>query len=165
MYNAIDYGNMNESWQKFFEEKFLILSGLYGILTPLDKIANYKLPVEAKWLYQYWWEIIPEQFYSLQADIIVNLLPLSYQKLLGLWTNCSKHKKKLEKILSNENTTIVNINFLKPDGKKISHWVKKIKWAWIKSICEKNITNFEQFWWEVVKNDENSQIVDVNVKV
>ncbi len=162
MYNAIDYSWMTEKWQKFFLENFLIFSGLYWIVKPNDKIANYKLPIEAKWLYLFWWDKIPETIKSLKADLIVNLLPISYAKLIWLGTNCSKHKKKLDLILENKNTKIVNINFLKEDSKKISHWVKKIKWQWIKDICEKNISDYRDFGGEIV---ENGQIIDVNIKV
>ncbi|USN58237.1 MAG: peroxide stress protein YaaA [Candidatus Peribacteria bacterium] len=82
MYDAIDYRGMSVSAQKFFSEHFLILSGMYGILRPDDMIGNYKLPIETKGLYQFWWDVIPEAISELQADYIINLLPLSYAKLI-----------------------------------------------------------------------------------
>ena len=32
---------------------------------------------------------------------------------------------------------------------KMTHWVKKIKWEWIKNICENKIENYNDFWWDV----------------
>lgn len=159
MFNAIDYSGMNDGWKKFFEENFLIFSGMYWIVKPLDKIANYKLPVETKWLYQFWWDKIPEKIVELKPDYIVNLLPISYAKLIWLLTPCNRHKKKLNPIIENW-TKLININFLKPDGKKISHWVKKIKGEWIKKVCEENLTDYKQFWWQIV---ENWNVIDINI--
>ncbi len=159
MYSAIWYDSMTNNWKKYFDNNFMILSGLYGLLKPKDLIVNYKLPVETKGLYDYWWDIIPDNIASLEVDYIVNLLPISYAKLLGLWTNCSKHKKKLDKIISSWKK-IININFLKEDWKKISHWVKKIKGEWIKSICEKWASSINDFWWKIL---DNWNIIDVNI--
>ena len=159
MYNAIDYEEMSESWKEFFEKKFLIFSWMYGILRPLDKIGNYKLPLEKADLYKFWWDKIPEAIINLKPDYIVNLLPINYAKLIWLGTNCNRHKKKLEKILDAW-IKIININFLKEDWKKISHWVKKIKWEWIKNICENNILDYKKFWWNII---ENWNIIDVNI--
>ena len=167
MYSAIDYSWINTKWKEFFEENFLIFSWMYGIVKPLDKIWNYKLPIETKWLYQFWWNIIPEKIAELKVDYVVNLLPISYAKLIGLGTPCNRHKKKINTILESK-TKIININFLKPDGKKISHGVKKIKGEWIKDICEKLSCHseldtesiYKAFWWEIV---ENWDIIDVNI--
>lgn len=159
MFNSIDYFWMSQIWKKFFEDNFLIFSWMYWLVKPLDKIWNYKLPIESKWLYQYWWDTIPDEINKLNADYIINLLPISYAKLIGLWTNCNRHKKKLDRILDSW-IKIININFLKADWKKISHWVKKIKWEWIKWICEKNISDYKEFWWEVI---ENWNIIDINI--
>lgn len=153
MYSAIDFENMSERWQNFFEKYFLIFSGLYGILRPKDMIANYKLPIETKGLYDFWGTKIVEKIQEINPEYIVNLLPISYAKLIGIGT-----KKLGENPLGN--TKIININFLKPDGKKISHGVKKIKWAWIKNICEQNITDYRDFWGEIV---ENENVIEVNI--
>ena len=161
MYKAIDYEKMTETWKKFFEENFLIFSWMYGILKPLDIIWNYKLPLEKVDLYKFWWDKIPDKIIELKPDFIVNLLPINYAKLIWLGTNCNRHKKKLQKILDAW-IKIININFLKEDWKKISHWVKKIKWEWIKNICEKENSPIIPF----IKGYENSfknGIIDINI--
>jgi cytoplasmic iron level regulating protein YaaA (DUF328/UPF0246 family) len=159
MFKAIDYENMNNSWKKFFEENFLILSWMYWIVKPLDLIWNYKLPIDTKWLLDFWWEKIAEKIVELKPDFIVNLLPISYSKMLWL-AKCRKHIYK-RKILIDSEIKIININFLKEDWSKISHWVKKIKWEWIKNICEKNIVDYKDFGWKIVKLDENN--IDINI--
>ena len=159
MYNAIDYKNMTEEGKKFFENNFLIFSAMYWVLKPLDIIWNYKLPLEKSPLYKFWWDKIPDVIIALKPDYIVNLLPINYAKLIWLGTNCSQHKKKLEKI-TNAWIKVININFLKKDGKKISHWVKKIKWEWIKNLCENNILDYKKFTWQI---KENWHIVDVDL--
>jgi len=158
MFNAIDYSWMNDEWKVFFENNFLVLSWMYGVVKPLDIIWNYKLPIDTKWLFDFWWEKLAEKIVEIKPDYIVNLLPISYSKLLWL-AKCRKHIHK-RKILTDAWIKIININFLKPDWKLVSHWVKKIKWEWIKNICENNLTDYEQFWWEVVNNWE---IIDINI--
>lgn len=151
MFDSIDYNNMTNKWKEFFEENFFILSWMYGLLKPLDKIWNYKLPIETKWLYDFWWDKIIKNIIILKPDYIINLLPISYNKML--WFNKNKD-------FHNYWIKIVNINFLKSDGKKISHWVKKIKWEWIKNICEKWIKDYNDFWWNI---RENWNIIEIDL--
>lgn len=139
MYKAIDYENMTAKWQKYFEEKFLILSWMFGILKPNDKIGNYKLPIETKWLYDFWKSKITNTLNELDADVIIDFLPNSYKKMID--------KKRLNKKL-------IEVDFVtekKWKIQKISHWVKKIKWEFIKQICENN-------WFEFDKNLEKIEI-------
>lgn len=158
MFNAIDYSNMNNAWKKFFDENFLIFSGMYWIVKPNDKIGNYKLPIDTKWLFDFWWNKVVSKIVDLKPNYIVNLLPISYSKLLWL-AKCRRHIHK-RKFLIDAWIKIININFLKPDWNNISHWVKKIKGEWIKNICENNLTDYKHFWWEIV---ENWEIIDVNI--
>jgi len=159
MFNAIDYSWMNGDWKTFFEENFLILSGMYGIVKPLDKIWNYKLPIDTKWLFDFWGEKIVKKIVEIKPDFIVNLLPISYSKLLWL-AKCRKHIYKRD-FLTQSWIKIININFLKENWDKISHWVKKIKWEWIKNICENNIVDYNKFGWEIV--DNWNWIIDINI--
>jgi cytoplasmic iron level regulating protein YaaA (DUF328/UPF0246 family) len=158
MFNAIDYCWMKENWKEFFEENFLILSGMYWIVKPLDIIWNYKLPIDSKWLFDFWEEKIVKKIAEIKPDFIVNLLPISYSKLLWL-AKCRKHIYKRDFLL-NAWIKIININFLKENWDKVSHWVKKIIWEWIKDICEKQIVDYKKFWWEIIKI---WNILDINL--
>ena len=160
MFNAIDYENMWEKWKDFFEENFFILSGMYWIVKPLDKIWNYKLPIDSKWLFDFWEEKIVKKIAEIKPDFVVNLLPISYSKLLWL-AKCKKHIYKRD-FLIEKNIKIININFLKENWDKISHWVKKIKWEWIKNICETKMENSPII--PFLKGNENSKKnIDINI--
>ena len=158
MFKAIDYSDMNTDEKIFFQNKFLILSGMYGVLRPLDLIGNYKLPIETKGLYEFWWTQMLQIFNDLQPHYVVNLLPISYAKLI-LWKN------KTQSTIFNEKRkfTVININFLKAEGSKISHWVKKVKGKWIQDICNKKISDYRDFWGIIVENDDNT--IDINITV
>ena len=149
MYNAIDYVWMSKEWKAYFEDTFKILSGMYGILSPLDTIGNYKLPIETKGLYTFWWEQITEALNDLEADYIVDMLPGSYGKMI--------HWKNL-------NATTIRINFLQDtqgELKKITHWVKKVKWAYIKKLCESRVKHLEELTGEKVQISENEYHINV----
>ncbi len=139
MYNSISYNEMSKLWKKYFEDNFLIFSWMYWILMPLDKIWNYKLPIEAKWLANFWKNKITEKLNSLNTDFLINFLPISYTKMIDF--------KKLK-------AKIINVNFFTQKNweyKKLSHWVKKVKWEYINNICEK--------WWidleDIIKISNN----------
>ena len=149
MYNYIDYTSLNQWWKKYFEENFLIFSGMYGILKAQDLIWNYKLPIETKWLYTYWGTQITDLLNNLKVDYIVDLLPASYAKMVDF--------KTIE-------TKIVRINFFHTkEGKlkKISHGVKKIKWEYIKNICKNWYINLEDFPWEKVTISKNEYHINI----
>lgn len=131
MFNAIDYVWMTDSWKKYFEEHFLVLSWMYGIVKPLDTIWNYKLPIESKWLLDFWWTQIIEELNKTWVTKVVNLLPDSYAKMI-YWKNKTQAKifAELRKF------EIEDKIFYKEDWKKMTHWVNKVKGEWIKELCE-----------------------------
>lgn len=148
MYNAIWYQNMTKDALNYFNDNFLIFSGLYWIVKPLDKIGNYKLPIETKWLAKYWKEDITNALNNEEVDYIVNFLPLSYMKMIDF--------KSLNK-------KVINVNFLHEKNwkiQKISHGVKKIKWEFINNICEQNVQKIADFWWKIEENDNQ---IDINI--
>lgn len=144
MFSNINYEEMSLQAKKFFEENFLIISWMYALLKPKDEIWNYKLPISTKWLYDFWENKIFEKIISEKPDFIVNFLPKDYEKVLNL--------KKNKEILEEKNIKFVNVNFLKNNWKKISHWVKVIKWKFINEICEKNISDYKNFPWKISEN-------------
>ncbi len=158
MYNAIDYSDMSKNGKIFFQDNFLILSGMYGLLKPLDTIGNYKLPIETKGLYDFWWEQILEAINALDVEYVVNLLPISYAKLIY-----GKNKTLEKEFTEKRRFQIININFLKPDGSKMAHGVKKVKGQWIHDICNKKISDYRDFWGQIVEKENN--IIDINIVV
>jgi cytoplasmic iron level regulating protein YaaA (DUF328/UPF0246 family) len=156
MFSAIDYENMNNNGKYFFQENFIIFSWMYGIVKPLDKIGNYKLPIESTWLLDFLGDKVIYKLNALKPDFVVNLLPISYWKLI-FW----KNKKQEEVFNKLRKFKIININFLKLDWKKIAHWVKKIKGEWIKNISEQNTINYKNFGWKIIEKKNN--IIDINI--
>jgi len=153
MINAIDYFGMQPEGKKYFEENFLIFSGMYAIVNPLDQIGNYKLPIETKWLAKYWQSEVTQALNDSQADYIVNLLPLSYQKMIDF--------KTLK-------PWVININFLtEKNGKivKISHWVKKIKWEWIKNVSETLGKNPQKDIFEAFGGEKNQTEKSIEINI
>ena len=149
MYNAIWYDTITEGWKLFFDEKFLILSGMYGLVYPQDIIGNYKLPIETKWLLSFWWDTISKQIQDISPDYVVTLLPLSYQKMIDF------------NALSSQ---IIHVNFYTEKNgefKKMTHWVKKVKWEWVKKICEAQIHDYKSFWWEIIATDRDLEVTIV----
>ena len=146
MFNAIWYENMSPPGKQFFESNFLILSGMYGLLRPQDCIWNYKLPIESKWLLKFWGTAITDELNSMKLDYVINLLPLSYQKMIDF--------SALE-------ASTINVDFLSEKNwevKKMTHWVKGVKWKWIKKICEEQISKYEEFWWEIETTQQEIRV-------
>lgn len=153
MFNAIDYIGMSYQGQIYFENHFMIFSGMYGIVKPNDMIGNYKLPIDTKGLVKYWKKDITKALNDSWVEYVVNLLPLSYMKMIDF------------KILIPK---VVHINFqTEKYGKvvKVSHGVKKIKWEWIKDICETLGVNwgkevFKIFGWKQINT---GKIIEINI--
>mgnify|MGYP003871172121 CR=1 FL=1 len=146
MYNAIWYKTLSDTWKKFFDKNFLIFSWMYWIISPKDAIWNYKLPIETRSLLNFWWDSITEKIQSLKPDFVVNLLPLSYQKMIDF------------DII---NSHIINMDFYTDKDwelKKMTHQVKKVKWAWIRRICEAEINDYQNFGWKIKKNGKYIEI-------
>ncbi len=132
MYNAIWYEKMSKKWQKYFDEHFLIFSGMYGILRPQDLIWNYKLPIEAKNLSLFWKDQMTQTLQNIKADLLIDFLPLSYKKMIDF----SRIWKK-----------VLEINFIDTSSwKKIAHGVKKIKWEYIQYVCEHQNSHMKDLW-------------------
>lgn len=149
MYNSIDYNWMSKEGKQYFDDHFLILSGMYGILKPQDIIGNYKLPIETKGLYVFWGSKITDAINSLKKDIVVNFLPGAYSKMID-W-------KKVD-------ATIVSVHFFevkKWEVKKMTHGVKSVKWQYIQDICMKSLSCIEDFPWEIVQISEEEFEIQV----
>ena len=61
-YQYMDVNSLDENQLGYLEEHLRILSGLYGILRPLDEISKYRLDFEDKLinLYEFWEEVFVE---------------------------------------------------------------------------------------------------------
>lgn len=127
MYDHIWYHTLSPSAQAFFDEHFLILSGMYGLLKPQDQIADYKLPVETKWIIDFWGTSIIDTIIALKPDKLYLILPNSYKKLLQL--------KYSTPLLHQAGIKVIEPDFTTFEGKKMTHNTKILRGERIRSVC------------------------------
>ena len=119
MFNAINYPDMHTTAQQLFNRHVCIISWLYGLLKPQDYIANYKLPISSKWLYQFRWSTISDLLQQQQTELIIDLLPQAHKKVI--------QRDQLD-------ATVVTVDF-KHYWKRLTHGVKSVKWKRLQHIC------------------------------
>lgn len=91
VYRGLSFKTFNDTQIEFAQSHLRLLSGLYGILRPLDLIQAYRLEVSSKLenkqgadLYKFWTDKITKhlasQLKSLKQDTILNLASGEYSK-------------------------------------------------------------------------------------
>ncbi len=92
VYTGLDAYSFNKSDMKFAQKHFRMLSGLYGLLKPLDLMQAYRLEMGTKYptargknLYEFWGDIITQKINEqMQAkDILLNLASTEYFKAVN----------------------------------------------------------------------------------
>lgn len=143
-YHGLDASTLSKDDIAFAEKHLVILSGLYGVLKPLDKINPYRLEMqtkltnpEGKDLYDFWRDKITSTLLDYMqltdSNIWINLTSKEYAKVVD--------KKKLPK-----GTEIINPVFKESTGtgyKQIVVYVKKARGMMARYIIENKITNTE----------------------
>jgi uncharacterized protein len=128
VFSNIDYQSFNEYQKEFFNNHFLIFSGLFGMLSPMTLIPNYKLKMNVFQLHKLWNPLLTTELNK--EDIIFDLLPQIHKKAYTPNRNCK------------------NIDFvLHKKGKKIhaGHFGKVVKGKFIHFVCKNQLTHFEDF--------------------
>jgi len=144
VYSGIGVNNWTKDDFDFAQDRVRIISGLYGMLKPLDYISAYRLEMntllqinEYDNLYQFWKAIITDNInnqLNMQEDnIIVNLASNEYFKVIN------KHKLNKVKII-----TPIFKDFKNGDYKTISIYLKKARGLMTRFIVRNRITNIEQ---------------------
>lgn len=142
VYQGLKAETFDEGKLEFAQKHFRILSGLYGLLRPLDLIQPYRLEMGTKLafddyrtLYHYWDDkILNLLLQDLKAqgdDVIVNLASVEYFK--------SVDKKDLS-------ARIIDVEFKDFKNEKykiISFYAKKARGLMSRFIIENQITNEE----------------------
>jgi uncharacterized protein len=91
VYEGLDAGSLSVEALRWAQEHLVILSGLYGLLKPLDRLQPYRLEMGiplptpgAKNLYGYWGDTLTQTLNQWQADdpapVVVNLASQEYFK-------------------------------------------------------------------------------------
>ncbi len=143
VYSGLDAKTFTDEDFAFAQQHMRILSGLYGLLKPLDLMQAYRLEMGKKLdndrgsnLYQFWGEIITEQLnvaLAAQGDnILINLASNEYFK--------SVKKKSLQADV----ITPAFKDWKNGQFKMISFFAKKARGLMARYIIENKITDVEQ---------------------
>ncbi len=142
VYTGFDAISLNTEEIHYTNDHLRILSGLYGLLRPLDDILPYRLEMGTKLktrskknLYEFWGDkitkILLEDMKSLNEDILVNLASNEYFK--------SINKKKFNKRI----ITPVFKDLKNGEYKIISFFAKKARGLMTRFIVQNKIENPE----------------------
>jgi uncharacterized protein len=140
VYTGLDAPTLSKEKLKLAQQKLRILSGLYGILKPLDLIQPYRLEMgtkfgvgRAKDLYTFWGDKITKNLQKTidesGSKILVNLASNEYYKSIG--------SKKLDA----EIVTPAFKDMKNGEYKMISFFAKKARGLMTRFILENNIEN------------------------
>lgn len=94
VYKGLAFESFNEDEIKNAQNQLIILSGLYGLLKPLDLIFPYRLEMGTKWaisedvksLYQFWGTKLTRKLQSelSKDECVINLASNEYSKAISL---------------------------------------------------------------------------------
>jgi cytoplasmic iron level regulating protein YaaA (DUF328/UPF0246 family) len=154
VYRGFDATSLSKEQLTIAQDKVRILSGLYGILKPLDVIYPYRLEMGTKWavtpakknLYQFWGKRIGDLINSEEEDVIVNCASTEYFKA----TNTKELKARI--------ITPVFKDLKNGEYKTIMVFAKKARGAMARFIVDNNIQDPEMvkgFDWEGYGYDAN----------
>ena len=143
VYSGLDANSFSDDDFDFAQQHFRILSGLYGLLKPLDLMQAYRLEMGTKLdnvrganLYQFWGNIITDELNKALAeqgdDVLINLASNEYFKAVN--------KKTL-------NATIITPQFKdwkNSQYKMISFYAKKARGLMARYIIQNQLTTVEQ---------------------
>ena len=144
VYKGLDLQSLNKTELKIAQQKIRILSGLYGVLKPLDVIYPYRLEMGTKWeitskiknLYAYWKEkstpLLNQELKDLKTDVIVNLASTEYFKSIDL--------KKIDATI----ITPVFKDFKNGKLKIIMMYAKHARGAMARYIVQKDLKKVDQ---------------------
>lgn len=139
VYQGLDAESMSDEDLRWAQDHLRILSGLYGLLRPLDLMQAYRLEMGTKFanprgtdLYQFWGDIITDELNKTDSSVLINLASNEYFK--------SVRKKAI-------GARIITPVFMdKKDDKYkiISFYAKKARGLMSSYIIRNRITDVEQ---------------------
>ena len=143
VYTGFEARSIGNEAMAFAQDHLRILSGLYGLLRPLDPIRPHRLEMGTKWAPRYtrltdFWKdkiasAVAADLERIGSDVIVNLASNEY------WASVKPHSAKLP-------GRIIDIDFRKesPDGPRfISFEAKRARGMMARYLCENHLTDPE----------------------
>ena len=138
VYNGINAPTLSTEDLDFAQDKVRMLSGLYGVIRPLDLIQPYRLEMGTKLsnakgndLYDYWGSDISDVLNDDESELIINLASIEYFKAID--------KKSL-------NAKILDIVFKEKKGdsyKVIGIYAKRARGLMVNFIIRNRLDNPE----------------------
>jgi len=128
VYKGVDYSTLSSDNKKYFDNHVRIVSALFGLVSPQDKIPNYKLKIEKLNSAKYWKKKISEK---LKNKFVIDLLPQSHKKAVEYENGIElefKITKNNKRIPAGHNGKYIKGRFVR--------WLCKTKAKDIKDITE-----------------------------
>lgn len=143
VYNGIDAQTFNLEDFQYAQNHLRILSGLYGVLKPLDLMKAYRLEMgtkyginQAKNLYQFWGDeitnAINDAIKAQEDDILINLASNEY------------YKSVKPKMIAGKIITPTFKDFKNGEYKVVMTWAKKMRGVMTNYIIKQQISDYEQ---------------------
>ncbi len=143
VYQGLEAETFNTKQIKFAQKHLRILSGLYGILRPMDFIKPYRLEMgtkletsEGKNLYEFWGNSVQDNVIndltSHKSDLLINLASKEYFSVLG----------KIPEYVNVVSPAFKD--FKNGKHKIISFYAKRARGLMARWIIENNIKDFEK---------------------
>lgn len=137
LYTALDYGSLGKEEKARYNAQTLIISGLYGILRPTDRIAPYKLKAGADMggmvgkLTHFWRSRVAEVLRAeARGKVVWNLLPEQHQRMTEFPGDVAAvHEVKFVKRVVRSGVA---------EWKTISHHSKILKGALVRYMLSKD---------------------------
>lgn len=156
VYRGLDAATMTKQDIAYAQKHIRILSGLYGVLKPLDIMCPYRLEMGTKWavtpakknLYQFWGSKIVQEINNENEDgILINLASNEYFKAID------------KKMIKGRIITCVFKEFKDGDYKVVMVYAKKARGLMARYIVDHKINDPEQ----IKLFDTEGYMFDVNL--
>ena len=141
VFKGIDVNSLAEEKIPLLQSRLRILSGLYGLLKPLDLIQPYRLEMGTKLnvgevnnLYKFWDSSLADSLNEemSEGDLLINLASTEYFKAVP------------KKVLKNPMITPVFKEFKSGDYKIVMTYAKRARGLMVRYIIENNINTLEE---------------------
>ena len=139
VYQGLDAENLSDDDLNWAQDHLRILSGLYGLLRPLDLMQAYRLEMGTKFanargadLYQFWGDLITTELNQMKTPVLVNLASNEYFKSV-------QAKDIAARIISPVFMDKKNDNY-----KIVSFYAKKARGLMSRFIIKNRITDVEK---------------------
>jgi len=141
VFRAIDVNSLKENKIPLLQDQLRILSGLYGLLKPLDLIQPYRLEMgtklkigETENLYKFWGDTIAIALNEelQENELLINLASSEYFKVIN------------QKILKTVMITPVFKDFKNGQYKTVMTFAKRARGLMVRYIIENNLTSIEE---------------------